>query len=598
MKNLNLLLLVFAVACGNPHLTKIDGLGSKNIPFIGTPDTLTLLGLQADDGFNVITEESSISKLVEIQNLDQDKDWSVEMKFEKGTQFRFTGNDFPGTGGNCALEMKGSQKCSVNVEFFTDTPSFHADNLIITYTSLKDPKDSRTLHYPLRGERIEKKKTVYAVSVRTLNNQKILDFGKSDLDNVLDSRLIIKNEGNTPITFNVQFELNESFSFNGKTFPGSAGTCKSELLAQEECLIDVSFESKVTGLHQDQITVDYQKGKTTFPVIGEKKTDKKQGPLVSSEVFSNTVDFGKVRTGLTVNKQFEIQNLGEVAYNLKATDLQGQYFSFSGGKFPGVNGTCTDILLPGSCIIELSYSPVVVGNDTGSFKLLTKEGDSVALTLKGSGVTAQVCESFNEYLIIPEKSYPAHNVIFPYVTSFPGTTAKLSILYGLEVNGYIKSLDRYVVADGMVYTTYKLPKMEGDIVSMNFGVKVLKVIQDSYKDTESLCLSSRDIRKCSGHEFSLASWQKLKNPNFWNIHSTPVSERYERQFAAGEYKCGAFQCMDLNTEYELSDIFELSKQEMKTLRNDGTFSLIFSDDTRMHKMPRLYVKTSVKRSCE
>lgn len=601
MRHLNYLLLLLVVACGNPHLNSIDKLGSKNIPIIGKPEVLNLLGLHMDDGLNFRTKLPSISKVIEITNLDIEKEWSVEMMFEKGSNFRFKGGSYPGTEGTCGKEIKGSEKCKLDLEFFADASGFHADNLDIAYVSLTDEKDIRTFKYPLRGERYQDvvKEKIYKVTVKTLSGLEILDFGKSDVKDIQTSIVIIKNEGTELVTFEVKFEFGINFNFTGKLFPGSKGSCKSELAPGEECRIEVTFEAQKIGLEQDKIIIDYKEGIKTFNILGEKLPNKKRGPLVSSEVFSSHVDFGKVKTGLIVNKQFEIQNLGETSYGLKSSDITGENFSFSGGKFPGKNGTCSDILLPGSCLIELAYSPSEVKKDKGNFKLQTIEGDSVELTLGGEGILGgALCESFNEYLIIPEKTYPAKKVIFPYLRSHPDTFAKLDVLYGTQVNGYIKSLDRYTVSDGMVYLTFKLPKIEGEIINMNFGVKVLKVIQDNYKDTESLCLSSEGLRKCSGHEFSLASWQKLKNPKFWDVYQHPVSERYEKQFVSGEYKCGAFRCMDLNTQYELSDIFELSMGEMATLRKEGTFSLIFSDDTRMHKMPRIYVKTKVQRSCE
>ena len=588
-------------ACGNPHLNSIDKLGSKTIPTIAKPEVLELMGLHMDEGLNLKTKLPRISKIVEISNLDQDKNWSVEMKFEQGSNFRFKDGDFPGANGTCAKEMKGNEKCTLNIEFFSDSPIFVADNLDIKYVSLADEKDIRQIKYPLRGERYEEvvKEKIYKVTVRTINNKDILDFGKSDIKDIQKSQVIIKNEGTELVVFEVRFEVGVSFSFSGKTYPGSKGNCKSELAPGEECLLEITFQGEKIGIEQDKIIVDYKEGIKTFNILGEKLPNKKRGPLVASEVFSNHIDFGKVKTGLSVNKQVEIQNLGETSYSLKSGEILGEKFSFSGGKFPGKNGTCSDILLPGSCLIELAYAPDEVQKDKGGLKYLTVEGDSVELTLAGEGIFGgELCESFNEYLIIPEKTYPADKVIFPYLRSHPDTFAKLDVLYGTQVNGYIKSLDRYTVSDGMVYLTFKLPKIEGEIINMNFGVKVLKVIQDKFKDTESLCLSSNGIRKCSGHEFSLASWQKLKNPAFWDIYQHPVSERYERQFASGEYKCGGFRCMDLNTQYELSDIFELSLKEMATLRKEGTFSLIFSDDTRMHKMPRIYVKTKVQRSCK
>src|SRR5690606_5342286 len=301
------------------------------------------------------------------------------------------------------------------------------------------------------------------------------------------------------------------------------------------------------GLYQDQVILSYDKTTVIFPILGEKVKKKKQGPLVASEVFSNNIDFGNVKTGITVNKEIEIQNLGETIYNVKEIILDDQ-------NVFKVTSTCGDIIYPGTCLIGLSYTPIEAKKDSGSLKIITKEGDSVKLNLAGTGVQDQVCQSYNEYLVVPEKSYPSAKVIFPYLKSHPSTTSKLSHLYGTEVNGYVKATDNYVVADGMVYITFKLPKMEGEITHMNFGVNVFKMIRDDYKDTESLCLSSKGIRKCSGQEFSLNSWKKLKNTAFWDIQNKPVSDRYEKQFTNGEKQCGPFRCMSLNTQYELSDI--------------------------------------------
>ena len=637
-----LLFLFLAVACGNPHLEKFDGLGSKNVPVIAEPHVLTALGLKSDLGLNYETTEASLSKTTELLNLDTDKDWNLEVTFEKGDHFRLKGNSFPGTDGTCLPILSAKESCRLDVEFFADAVGFYADNLKIKYTSNKDAKDIRYLSIALRGERkakvIDEPETTSGsqggsvggtpggetqgggtpggetqgggtpggetqgggtpggetgetpssgttlLSVRAETNDKLLDFGKSFVNEPVKSNLIVKNIGTRIVQF-------QSTLVTSKEMQMTGGTCDGELLSMEECTIEVTFNSSSLGLAQDSAIITYSEKEIAFPLLGEKIQKKKQGPLVASEVFSNNIDFGKVKTSLTVTKQVEIQNLGETVYNVKDILLSNKTV-FS------IKSHCGQIIHPGTCLIDVSYSPTEVKKDSGFLTVTTIEGDSVELTLAGEGQESKVCESWNEYLVVPEKSYPASQVIFPYLKSHPSTTAKLSHLYGLEVNSYVKAIDNYAVADGMVYITFKLPAMTGTITNMNFGVKVLKVIRDNYKDTESLCLSSKGVRKCSGHEFSLASWQKLKNPKFWDMFTKPVSERYERQFASGERACGPFRCMDLNTQYELSDIFEMSEKEMQVIRREGTITLIFSDDTRMLKMPRIAIKTKTVKNCE
>lgn len=606
MKTYIAFILLALAGCGNPHLNKIDGLGSKSVPVVATPEALTAKGISTNDGLFLKTEESSISGLVNLQNLDMDKTWLMKVEFEKGSNFEFNGTGFPGTKGTCREDLKGAESCLIDIKFHTKVTGLFADNLKISYATLEAPTELHQISYSLRGERIPRLNPLNSkVSIKTISQEAVLDFGKSLPLDVITGMLVVKNEGETDLSLAISLENNEHITFRGKHFPGKDGTCGEELKIGKKCLLDMSFQGPTVGLYQNIIILTYspvledKKQTIKFPLLGEKIPKKKQGPLVASEVFSNTIDFGKVKVGVEVKKQFEIQNLGETVYGLKEVTLSSKtVFSYSGGKFPGINGTCGDLILPGSCLIELAYKPDAIKKDTGNFKLLTKEGDSVQMELLGEGAEEKKCESYNEYLIVPEKTYPAAQVIFPYLKTHPPTTSKLTQLYGLEVNGYVKETDNYIVQDGMVYVTFKLPVMEGEIINMNFGVHVLKIIRDNFKDTESLCLSTNGIRKCSGHEFSLASWQALKNPKFWDKVLAPVSETYEKQFASGEKKCGSFQCMNLNTQYELSEIFQLSKDEMKTVRDEGIVTLIFSDDTRMLKMPRIAVKTKVVVSCE
>lgn len=594
MKLTLLFLLILAVACGNPHLEKVDGLGTKRVPVIAEPKVLTALGIKTDNGLSYVTNLPSLSKTMELLNLDTDKNWNLELNFEKGTNFRFKG-PFPGEHGTCKSELAASEKCLLDIEFFSSVAGFYADNLTIKYVSTTDAKDIRAISYALRGERRTTEKPddnddvtpgTYLLSVRAINSDKLLDFGKSFVNETIKSHLIIKNIGTKDVAF-------ETSVVSGKEMRiTEGGTCSKELTPDDECILEVSFDSSVKGLFQDSAVIAYNHTTINFPLLGEKVQKKKQGPLVASEVFSNNVNFGKVKTGLTVTKQVEIQNLGETVYNLKDVILTNK-------SVFKIFSHCGPVIYPGTCLIDVSYSPTEAKIDNGTLKVTTNEGDSVTLNLTGEGIKeSNTCDSWNEYLIVPEKSYPSSDVVFPYLLKHPSTTAELNYLYGLEVNGYVKATDNYVVKNGMVYITFKLPEMKGTITNMNFGVKVLKVILDNYKDTESLCLSSNSVRKCSGHEFSLASWQQLKNSQFWDVYTKPVSERYEKQFASGERACGSYRCMNLNTQYELSDIFEMSEKEMQKLRADGIITLIFSDDTRMLKMPRIAIKTKTTKSCE
>src|SRR5690606_10385393 len=282
MKTYIFFLLTLAASCGNPHLTSIDRLGSKNVPVIADPESLKNLGIKMDDGLFLQTEEPSLSKEVELLNLDTDKNWEMEFKFEKGSNFRFKGDRFPGVKGTCQEELQGKENCRLEVEFHSSSPGLYADNLKIKYRNTLDPKDIRFLSYPLRGERLSKTEDSFSlITIRTLSHgDKKLDFGKSFINTQIQSKLVVKNEGNRRVSFETKLELNQNMAF------GESGTCGQDLAPQEECLLDVVFNASAIGLYQDQVILTYEKAIVTFPILGEKVSKKKQGPLVASEVFS------------------------------------------------------------------------------------------------------------------------------------------------------------------------------------------------------------------------------------------------------------------------------------------------------------------------
>lgn len=448
------------------------------------------------------------------------------------------------------------------------------------------------------------------VSITTISGQPIQDFGTTVIGKPIETRIVVTNTSPEDIKIEPKTEKDDTFRIKDPE------ACPRLLKKDESCTLVMILDSKIPGTHQDDLVIEHTTTKndepriSKIPLIAVKVEDLetcdgkpcgkpfKEGTLISSEVFSNDIDFGSVSVGTVIKKQVEIQNKGDIALKVKSHKLDGQsVFEFTGGQYPGEKGTCSDILRPGSCVVEISYRPQDVRSDLGSFSMASDEGPSVKLIISGQGSAKKSCDSTNEYLIVPEKTYPAASVTFPYLKTKAGTTSKLSQLYGMQVNSFVPEIKEYTVKDGMVYITFKLPAMEGEIISMNFGVNVYKVIRDNFKDTESLCLSSTPIRKCSGHEFSLASWQKLKNPKFWNQLNKPVNDLYEKQLLSGENKCGSKDCMSLNTRYELIDIFNLSPAEFQSIRNQGIFTLIFSDDTRMLTMPRISVKTKIKKEC-
>ncbi len=602
--------VLFAVACGNPHLTKpAPSAVPEQFPLDGAE--LRALSLGPTDGdrkLEVSTNGTSTSVPVHALNPNPDVPLVVSYHFESGAHFRFRGGTFPGTAGDCVAEHVPAASCALDIEFHATESGVYADNLIATYHPKNKPLDQRRVLLPLRGEKIAPPGlSPDVLSARSLGGQSSLDYGRDLVDRPRQDTVVVRNESDRPLQVAVRLAGAVPFA--------QQNDCPAVLAAGATCQVQVTYTPTAPGTHQDSVIVSYwgeneaAAREVRVPVIGEAYAptnpcgdvpcgeEPRPGQLRLSAIHADGIDFGSVTLGGEARKQIEITNIGDLPVVLNGMQLSGGIFTFAGGAYPGSNGTCGETVLPGSCVLDLVFKPTAVGAQSAALSLVPASASVLSITLMGQGeAPAQVCEAVEETVITARPSANAAGIVFPYLASAPGTSARLSYLYGTSTNSYIRAINRYTVKDAQVFVVFDIPRLEGEVIETKLSVDVLKVIADGHRDTESLCLSSGPLRRCSGQEFTLASWQRLKNPVFWQPLATPVNGLYEDEFARGESRCGSYNCMALRTEYNVRDLFALGRREMQELKGSMS-AFIFSDDTRLVSMPRLVIKTRKRVSC-
>lgn len=600
MRTLWLLSLALLLAgCGNPHLER-SGVGAK-VESIA-PGVLAPLDLDPGTVDKQLSMDGDAdSGLVNIKNPNTEDALIVSYRFEKGDHFRFRGGSYPGTGGDCAAELAAASSCRLDVEFFASGPGIYVDSLIATYASKNRPDDKHEVTLPLRGEKKARAATGL-LKVAKLGGGDSLDFGRDVVGAPRSGKIVLTNAGEADLNIISSLEKGLPFRLiNG---------CSGVIHPGQACELEVNYESSQVGVHQDNIVIGYSSDAAPevtivkFPVIGETvalSPTVRPGTLELAAISANnsviniginSADFGSVQVGSEVRKQIEVRNSGEAPVTLSDKVVEGPAFSFSGGQYPGANGTCGSLILPGSCLIEVVFRPNAAVASSGRLGL-SGDGRSLSVNLLGRGLAApaqNACEVAEEHLLVPRPSASTGSFVFPYLPSKAGTSARLSYLYGTATNHYIRDLNRYTVANAQVFVAYDIPRFEGKIVSASLGVDVLKVILEAEKDTESLCLTNSSIKRCSGHQFSLARWQALKNPAFWSARATPVNTTYEEQFLRSERRCGSYKCMSLKTDYDVVSLFQLSAGELQGLAG-APLAFVFSDDTRLVSWPRLVIKT-------
>lgn len=616
MKTPYFALILLLASCGNPHL-------------ISKKKAINLMPLVADhpsisEDFNLLKVETlagdselytkindvnaSGSQVVRVFNQDP-KEMEISYQLLDGSHFEFNGGSFPGTNGSCSASLEGGQNCDVDLVFHAEDEGIYQDKLIVTFKPQGSNLATKVIEFPLRGERKNSVVSNPQLKVAAQNGDESLNFGKTQVSESISSKLILTNIGNVTLLIDSAFEKNNSFNFAGGKFPGTEGNCEYTLEVSKSCVLDIIFNESSTGLYSDNLVTSYRSSNGSSsalktiktPLFGEKAPRTgTPGDLVPSEILGNSVDFGNISVGAQATKQVEITNIGSMAVKITNTVITGsQNFAFNGGKFPGTRGTCNEIVQPGNCLLDLVYKPSSTGAHSENLVISTDNNKKLTLHLSGKAKAKEACYEENEVLLSAVPKARAVAPILPYLTHASTTSSKLQVLYGTEVNGYYSELDMYTVKDSMVYVQYDLPELRDEVISINFGVEVQKIVLDNFRDTESLCLStSSNVRKCSGQQFSLDSWQKLLNKKFWDKYETPVSNLYTEQFDQGKWNCGNTSCMRLKKVYNLESIFDLSSAEMQTVIKGKKVSLIFSDDTRLLKLPKLLVKTKKQVECK
>jgi hypothetical protein len=172
------------------------------------------------------------------------------------------------------------------------------------------------------------------------------------------------------------------FYYKGGSFPGTGGTCGGTLTSGSNCTVIVNFLPTASGVFSDSLKVSYVGPNGVL-------TDTAGIGLAGTVTTSNltisdgpTYAFGTVAT--TATKTFTVTNSGGTKTTLmwSGTPALGTGFSFNGGGYPGVGGTCTTVLEGGAtCTIVIKFAPSTAGSYSDTARVTYTDADSVVRTL-------------------------------------------------------------------------------------------------------------------------------------------------------------------------------------------------------------------------
>src|SRR4029078_7738903 len=179
----------------------------------------------------------------------------------------------------------------------------------------------------------------------------------------------VLNTGGASAGFITAPAIGTGFSYAGGNFPGQGGSCTTSLAPGAACSINVEFKPPVPGPAVGTVRINYQDGigmpytstrlvrgvGTTVGILEiAEKSDHGDG-LVS--------DFGAVGLGSNAQRVFTVRNIGGGSVAAMTFAAPGAPFAWTGGNFPGTNGTCGLTLSAGAeCAVDVTFTPTGVGN--------------------------------------------------------------------------------------------------------------------------------------------------------------------------------------------------------------------------------------------
>lgn len=270
--------------------------------------------------------------------------------------FSFKGGSYPGVGGDCSTSLNVSTSCLIVIDYAPAGAGVHSDGIDVTFY---DGVVTSTVTAGIQG-------TGAAPASLSISDGPTYDFGTQANGSNTDFTFVITNSGGVAATALSGTGLAAPYSFKGGSYPGTGGTCGVSLGAAAGCSIVVTYSPTTVAVHNDTMDINYNNG-VTGQVASRDVTGTGANPAVLSISDGPTYDYGTNPTGSNSDKTFTINNTGGVAATALSGNGLAAPYSFKGGSYPGVGGTCgASLSAAASCTVVVTYSPttVTVHNDT------------------------------------------------------------------------------------------------------------------------------------------------------------------------------------------------------------------------------------------
>jgi len=337
------------------------------------PALITISGTDPVD-FGSVTQGSNNTLLLTVNNTG-----AVNATGISGgglaAPFGFTGGAYPGSAGTCGDPILPSTPCTIELQFSPTTAVVSNGQVDINYNNGVGPQ---TTTRTLVG-------TGVAPALLTFSGADPYDFGTiANGGGIASVTVTVDNIGSSSATAMNETTLAGDFDFYLSGYPGNGGTCGASLPAGSNCTVVLEFTPTSLGPLASTFTIQYNDGAAV-----QTETKDLQGvggaPALLDIATSDPHNFGTRAIGSNNTVVLTVTNGGAVAATTIADGLSlTPPFDFTGGSYPGSNGTCGASLATGAnCDIEVQWIPAATGLQSQNLTLNYNDGTGAATFTHG-----------------------------------------------------------------------------------------------------------------------------------------------------------------------------------------------------------------------
>jgi len=531
---------------------------------------------------------------------------------------------------NCLAKIGVQESCELILEFPNAKIGSYEGQFSFFYNG-QEKMDQTTVELKVSGEKVKPNPTgilSLSWSFDDLDpSAEVVDFGKSRIEDAVSVYGLVTNLGTTSAILDEKsLEQVDSKIFTIVDYK----SCLDAIKPNASCSFKVTFNS-IKNLTSDRNEEVY-KAKAVLSykdltenlseilsadIIGRKVVGITTQPSIDFSQFDGSdLDFGSVAVGSTYSKLLEVKNNNRdgLVVPIDEMHILGSFdsFSFTGGVFPGERGTCSRLIVKGSCLLDLSFSPNSIGK--AQAKLELKYSDKLALSsnLKGTGIESNgTCENTQDSLVLAEGDFPYNDpsIIYPYKTHLdsrgvnkkPNLTIKYGIAATQDCRDKATGANCSYVKDGMILTRFQMPSFDDsrELVDAKLQVDVMKTNDsDEHMTTELLCMQNSVDRLCSGRIFdklkpgNTIDWLALRNPKFFTDSKNPTNLVFTRELMRDQNRRGdrwyMVQSFSIASLYG-NDNGPMNLLNIEKILRDSYLNIIMVDDVKNLDYPRLLV---------